>query len=173
MNRSLPLLALGCMLSVSPAEARLGENLSQCESRYGPVIERRPASVKGGESDACVFSKSGITVLIEFKSGLAWRLLFRMSGMTATELETLLRANMPEGGWSSAIKHANQDFRLSADRRRIAVFTPGKERTTEMSSLEIATRDYGSARRAQYQESVLTAIATVESRKEGQRMKDF
>lgn len=163
---------LGWMLCVTSVHARLGETLAQCEARYGPVIEKRPASVKASDPDARVFSKSGITVLVEFKKGLAWRVVFRMSGMSAQELETLLRANMPEGGWSSALKYSEQEFRLSADHRRVAVFTPGKERG-ELTSLEIASRDYGAARRADYQKLIDEAIATIGNRKGGRTLSDF
>lgn len=172
MNQFIARLLLGWLLCATSVHARLGETLAQCEARYGPVIEKRPASVNASDPDACVFSKSGITVLVEFKKGLAWRVVFRMPGMSAQELETLLKANMPEGGWSSAMKYSEQEFRLSADHRRVAVFTPGKERA-ELTSLEIASRDYGTARHADYQRRIDAAIGTIGSRKGGRRLSDF
>ena len=165
-------LLLGLVFIVNPAEARLGESQSQCEERYGPVVETRPATMKASDPEACVFSKSGVTAVVEFKGGIAWRVVFRMMGMTIQEAETLLRANMPEGGWGKALKFNGQDYRLSSDRQRIAVFTPTKS-LTEVATLEIASRDYGKANHEEYSMRVSEALKHVKGRKTGEALKGF
>ena len=172
MKRFLAPLVLGLMFSAGSVEARLGETIAQCEERYGPVVEKRPATVKESDPEACVFTKSGITAVVEFRGGIAWRIVFRMMEMTPIEAETLLKANMPDGGWGAALKVNGQDYRLSADRRRIAIYSPTKVRG-EISTLEIASRDYGAANYAAYSTKVAEALGNVKERKTGQELKGF
>lgn len=172
MNRKLSAVVAGLLLLAGAAEARLGETLAQCEERYGPVVEKKPASLKESDPDACVFSKSGITTLVEFRSGVAWRIVFRMMGMTPTESETLLKANMPEGGWGAALKINGQDYRLSADRRRVAVYSPTKA-DGEVTTLEIASRDYGVANYAAYSARISAATGNIQERKSGSKLQGF
>lgn len=172
MNKKLSAVVLGLLLMAGSVEARLGETLAQCEERYGPVVEKRPASLKDSDPEACIFSKSGITTLVEFKGGIVWRIIFRMVGMTPTESETLLKANMPEGGWGQALKINGQDYRLSADRRRVAVYSPTKA-DGEITTLEIASRDYGVANYAAYSARVSAASGTIKERKGGSKLEGF
>ncbi len=172
MKRILLSTVVGMVLGVIPAEARLGENVAQCQERYGAVIERRPASVAESDPQACIFSKSGITAYVEFRNGVAWRIVFRMPGMSPTEAETLLKANLPDGGWGPALKFNGQDFRLSADRRRISIYTPTKA-SKEVSSLEVASRDYGAANYAAYSIKLVQALGTVKERKTGKSLDGF
>lgn len=172
MKPFLAAMALCLFCSVGTAEARLGETIAQCEARYGPVVEKRPALLKESDPEACMFSKSGITALVEFKRGIAWRILFRMIGMTTKEAETLLKANMAEGGWGPALKINGQDFRISSDRQRIAVFTPAIEKS-DVPTLEIATRDYGQANHAAYSAMTAEAVDQVKDKKARQDLKGF
>lgn len=157
LSRFLPVLATTFVLGLQSAEARLGETLAQCEERYGPVVEKRRASVKDSDPEACVFSKSGVTAIIEFHQGIAWRLVFRLQGMTAMDVDTLLRANLPDGGWGPALKFTGIDYRLSSDRRRIAVATPSKN-SQSIGTLEIVSRDFSAARYLVYSSKVAEAI---------------
>lgn len=157
ISRLLPVLATTFVLVLQSAEARLGETLAQCEERYGPVVEKRPASVKESDPDACVFSKSGVTAIVEFRQGIAWRLVFRLSGMTAMDVDTLLRANLPDGGWGPSLKISGQDYRLSADRRRMAVATLARS-SQSIGTLEIVSRDFSAARYSVYSSKVAEAI---------------
>jgi len=159
-------------ISASQVEARIGETLAQCVERYGPVVEREPATVKESDPDQCTFTKSGITAAIEFKGGIAWRIVFRMLGMTSAEAETLLKANMPDGGWGAALKINAQEFRLSFDRRRIAVYSPTKTKG-EITTLEIATRDYATASYAAYSAKVNEAVSNMKAPEAGNALKGF
>lgn len=173
MNRLLFLSVLGFSVVASSAQARLGETLAQCVARYGAVMDPdKPASVKESDPKVSVFSKDGITVVVEFKGGIAWRIVFRKADMSPAEVETLLKANLPEGGWGPAQKIDGQDFRLSADRRRIAIYSPTKA-ATEISTLTLATRDYGAANYAAYSAKVREALSTVKERKIGKDLKGF
>lgn len=156
MNRYcfLTLLLLG--LASVTAEARVGETLKQCEERYGPVVERLPAKLADSDADACVFSKGGITVLIEFRNGLAWYVMFRMLDLLPTDTEALLKANLPPGGWSSAIKVNGEEYRLSGDRRWVARYFYGKK--GGIGSLLIASRDFATAQHAAYVQKISEAV---------------
>ena len=142
---------LGFFLCVtSLAQARLGETLDQCVARYGPVVEKKPATLSESEPEACIFSKNGVTIFVEFRGGIAWRLVFRIASMMGEETEALLRANLPEGGgWSSSLTVNGLIYRLSSDRRRVAVLTPPPTKDG-LASLEIASKDYATAKRAMY-----------------------
>lgn len=149
--RFSPAILLGFFLAfASPAQARLGETLDQCVERYGPVVEKRAATLPESDQEACIFSKNGVTIFAEFRGGIVWRLVFRIASMMGEETETLLRANMPDGGgWSSSLTVNGLVYRLSSDRRRIAVLTPAPTKDG-LASLEIASKDYATAKRAAF-----------------------
>lgn len=172
MNRLLFLSLLGFFVVTNSVEARLGETLAQCVARYGAVVDEKEASVKESDPKVSVFSKDGISVLVEFKGGIAWRIVFRKTDMSPVEAESLLKANLPEGGWGPAQKVDGQDFRLSADRRRVAVYSPTKA-ATEITTLTIATREYGVANYTAYSARVSEALANVKERKVGKELKGF
>lgn len=173
LSRFLPVLATTFVLGLQSAEARLGETLAQCEERYGPVVEKRAASVKDSDPDACVFSKSGVTAIIEFRQGIAWRLVFRLQGMTAMDVDTLLRANLPDGGWGPALRITGIDYRLSADRRRMAVATPARS-SQNIGTLEVVSRDYSAARYSVYSSKVAEAVTKgVQERKTVRELSGF
>lgn len=173
MKPYLALVVLGIFACVSPVQARLGETITQCKARYGPPVEEKlPATVKESDPDVWKFSKDGITALIEFKGGIAWRIVFRMAVMTATDAEALLKANMADGGWGAGMKINGQEFRLSADRRRIAIYSPAIDKKIA-PTLEITSRDYGAASYAAYSAKVSEAISKVKDRKVGEGFKGF
>jgi hypothetical protein len=149
--RFSPACLFGFFLAIaSLAQARLGETLEQCVERYGPVVEKKAATLPESDPEACVFSKNGVTILGEFRGGIVWRLVFRIASMMGEETETLLRANMPEGGsWSSSLTVNGLVYRLSSDRRRIAVLTPAPTKDG-LASLEIVSKDYAASKRAAF-----------------------
>lgn len=173
MNRLLLPFLLGILVTASPAQARIGETLEQCIERYGPVQDKVNASLADSDDGkACVFSKLGITTVVEFKGGVAWRVLFRLPGMTPTEAESLLKANIPEGGWSPSQKFDGQEFRVSADHRRIAVYSPTKA-PSEITTLVIATRDYAKASHAAYLTRMTEAQSKAKTRTTGKNLEGF
>ena len=173
MSKTLTLLAAVTILGGSHAAlARLDETMAQCQERYGPEIEKLDAANPLSDPKISVFSRSGVTTAVEFKDGKAWRIIFRKLGMSRAEQELLLKANMAEGGWSAPLKIDNQEFRLSADKQRIAVLTPGKSPSSTVT-LEIALRDFGVANHAAYAERVSAAIRGVGEAKVSKALEGF
>jgi hypothetical protein len=143
----LPILFIVTFWATHQADARIGETLEQCVQRYGPVVEKKTPTLPDSDAEACVFSKGGVTIFTELRGGIVWRMVFRIQSMVADEAETLLRANMPESGaWSNSVDVNGLSYRLSSDRRRIAVVTPPAVRGG-VASLEIATKDFAAAKR--------------------------
>ena len=73
----------------------------------------------------------------------------------STNHEARARARRPKccssggGGWSSSLTVNGLIYRLSSDRRRVAVLTPPPTKDG-LASLEIASKDYATAKRAMY-----------------------
>ncbi|MDB6140158.1 MAG: hypothetical protein JWO94_3230 [Verrucomicrobiaceae bacterium] len=154
------------------AQARVGETLKECETRYGPVVEHLKPTLESSDKDAYTFSKNSVTVLAEFREGKVWRIAYNKVGMHLSEVETLLAANATNGPWSTALKVSGQEIRTSADHQRIAVFTPGK-RPEATFTLVIATRDYAAANRTVYESKLATIPALLQRRGDGRPLKDF
>ncbi len=149
MLRPFVLIFVLNLLATSAALARVGETLNQCVERYGPVIEKRAARLEKSDAEACVFSKSGISVIIEFRAGIAWNIRYRAIDLIAAQVTELLKANMNEGGgWSAAYEVAGVQYRLAADRRTVAAYDPGKR--GDIGILEISSRDFNKAWREVY-----------------------
>ncbi len=153
--------------SCATAFGRLGETIAECESRYGLVVERVSAQVKESDPEACVFSKSGVTLIVEFKAGKAWKSTYRITGLDETGLQKLLEAEGGEGGWSAPLKLVNQEVRYSSDHERVAILTPGK-RLDDISSFVVVTKAYSKANRLDY-EAKLAAIPDEVKRRQNAR----
>src|SRR5437870_3872480 len=121
-------------------QARLGETLDQCVERYGPIVEKRPAEFPQSDPELAVFSKSAVTILVEFKDGKAWHVTFRKPLLTQTEIDTLVKANSGEGGWSPPLSVAGRTFRQSDDHTRLSVVNEPRAGTG--ASVEVMTREY-------------------------------
>ncbi len=173
MKKLLAAILTGFFLTTSFAPARLGETADECRARYGQEVDKRPASLSESDPEALVFSKNSISILIEFKGGVAWRLMFRKMNMTNDDLDSLLKANAPEGGWSPSQKIGSQEFCISLDRRRTAAFTPPAKNKAEPALLEIASRDYGNANRAEQVEKIAVAVRAAKDRKAGTGLDGF
>jgi hypothetical protein len=146
------LLFLAMASFATVAEARLGETVEQCMDRYGPVIERRPAVLGASDPEALVFSKSGVTVIVEYRESKAWQISYRKSKMLANEVESLVTANSGEGMWSSALKLAIGEWRISSDRARLAVLgeISGAKPGTGITELRVMTREWLAENRSAY-----------------------
>ena len=154
MIRCLILSVVVTALSVLTAEARLGVTLTECEERYGAVIERRPARLAESDPEACVFSKQGVSIIIEFRAGISWNIQYRAVDMISSQVTTLLKANMPEGGsWTEALIVGGVQYRLSGDRRRTASFFPSP--VGRSSVLEVSSRDFNTAWWATYSKQMI------------------
>lgn len=168
MNRLLPLAII--FVSVLTSQARIGETVEECVARYGPVVERLPAKVKDSDPQACVFSKSGITIIAEFKAGKVWQHTYRMIALDDMATEKLLEAEGLDGGWSGPIKIGGQEFRGSADGKRVAVTSYGRK-TTDVGTLVVAQKSYAEANRAEYKSLLDTVSEEVKRRAANQPLK--
>ncbi len=129
------------------ARARLGETVEQCMERYGPVIEKRQRVLPQSDAETAVFSKSGVTVIVEFNKGTAWLITFRKPDLQNEEIDALLQANESKGNWSAPLKYGEGEYRLSGDQNRIAVTLTADSKTTQV---EIMLREYAKQHRANY-----------------------
>lgn len=168
----LRLAALLLILPCITAQARVGETLSECETRYGPVVEHRPAEQKKSDPEACVFSKNNITVIAEFHEGKVWKISYSQVGMDGDVLSALLNANAGSGSWSPPLRVSGQEVRSSSDRGRVAIFTPGK-RPEATFTLIVATKDFAAANRSAYEEKLVAVPAILKARGDGKGLKDF
>lgn len=155
-----------------PAYARLGESLQECVKRYGEVIEKRPSATKGSDPDACIFSKAGITIVVEFKSEKAWKIVYRMAGMDAAAVQTLLGVESEAGKWSAPVKMGNQEVRMSEDHDRLAIHQLVK-RVEDMTTLTFVTKAYATANRESYQDKLSLVSEEVKRREANRPLKDL
>ena len=144
--RKIPLVLLLWALT-GTARARLGETMEQCTERYGPVIEKRQRLLPQSDTDTAVFSKSGVTIVVEFHQGLAWHITFRKPIMQDEEIDALLQANASGGKWSVPLKYGDAEYRLAGDRKRMAVSYFAEK---GVSRVEVMLREYSELYRANY-----------------------
>ncbi|MEI9999531.1 MAG: hypothetical protein WDO13_10370 [Verrucomicrobiota bacterium] len=72
MIRPVVLLALALAAAMLPAQARLGETLDECVSRYGPCTPDYGAAQPAADGTvAYLFKSYGYTYSISFKEGAA------------------------------------------------------------------------------------------------------
>jgi hypothetical protein len=172
MNRLITVLMLAGISVVGEVQARLGETLPQCEERYGKVVEKREARLDKSDVEACVFSKAGISILVEFRAGIAWNIQYRSIDLGTVQVTELLKANMPEGGgWSAAFEVAGSLYRLSTDRRMAAAYRPGKR--GDVGMLEISSRDYAELTYALYEQEINRVVGSQSGRAGAGGLKGF
>lgn len=172
MNRSLLLIAIAIFSSLGQAEARLGETIPQCIERYGPVVEKRAARIEKSDPESCVFSRSGISIIIEYRAGLAWNIRYRTIDLIIAQVNELLKANMPEGGgWSGAYEVAGVQYRLATDRRSVAAYDPGKR--GDLGILEVSSREFNNAWREIYGAKLDTLVLEPQQKAGTKDLKGF
>jgi hypothetical protein len=132
---------------VTHASARLGETLDECVARYGPMIERRAPKLSSSDPEVMVFSKSSITVTVEFRQGKAWHLTYRKSALTGIEVEAIVIANAGSGLWGSPLKTKDKEYRMSDDKKRLAVIN--WDRKGIAGSLVIMSREFAETNQAE------------------------
>jgi len=144
--RNILLILLLSILTGS-ARARLGETMDQCTERYGPVIEKRTASIPQSDAETAVFSKSGVTIIVEFSKGAAWHVTFRKPALQEDEIEALLKANASNSTWSTPLKYGDREYRMSGDRKRMAVSSIADKGVMQV---DFMLREYSGQHRANY-----------------------
>jgi hypothetical protein len=164
-------LVLALLFISHLAQARIGETIEQCETRYGPVVERKPAELADSDKEACVFSKESVTITVEYRSGSAWWISYRMD---PSSLDTILKLIAPEGGWAKPIHVNGQDVRLAAvSRDQLAVVNVPKARSVQPVTLIVCTRAYGKAQWADYEKKLAAVADIVKEREANQPLKTF
>ena len=158
------------VLSCISAHARVGETLEECIARYGPVVERVPTKVKDSDPEACVFSKSGVTIIAEYKGGKAWRHTYRMIALDEVSTQKLLEAEAVHGGWSAPLKLNGQAFLSSSDGKRVAIVAYGKK-LSDVGILTVASKSYAVANRESYKALLATVSGEVQRRASHQPLK--
>jgi hypothetical protein len=172
MNRLLVFAAFCLLGFAGQAEARLGETIPQCIERYGPVIEKRASRLEKSDPESCVFSKAGISIIVEYRAGLAWNIRYRTIDLIIAQVTELLKANMPEGGgWSGAYEVAGVQYRLSTDRRSVAAYDPGKR--GDLGILEVSSRDFNMAWREVYGAKIDAVIIAPQQKAGTKELKGF
>lgn len=166
MFRIALLLVIGCC---STAFGRLGETIAECETRYGPVVEKYKAENAESDPESCVFSKVGVSIIVEFKAAKAWKILYRMAGMDNVAVQTLLNAEANDGGWSAPLSLVNQEVRCSLDKERLAILTPGK-RLDDMSTFVFVTKSFAKANRVDYEAKLSSIPDEIKRRQEGKAL---
>jgi hypothetical protein len=122
--------------------------------------------MKDSDPEACVFSKGGISIIAEYKGGKAWMVLYRMAGMDEASVQTLLKVEAADSGWSAPIKLVNQEVRCSADHERLAILIQGK-RLDDISSFKFVTKGFAKANREDYETKLAKIPEEVQRRQSG------
>lgn len=172
MKTPLFLVALLIFAGIESAQARIGETVPECIERYGPIIEKRSPRLPKSDPEACVYSKAGISIIIEYRAGVAWNVRYRTLDLIVNQVTELLKSNMPEGGgWSAAFEVAGVQYRLAKDRRMVAAYNPGLQ--GELGSLEISSRDFNLAWREVYAAQLDEAILMPQAKADTRDLKGF
>jgi hypothetical protein len=155
-----------------PAHARLGESVKECITRYGEIVERLPAQTPGSDADACIFSKGGITIYVEFKSEKAWKVVYRMPGLDTAAAQSLLSVESSAGSWSAPLKVGNQEVRMSDDHERLALRQLPK-RVEDTATFTFVTKAFAAANRAEYEGKLSLVVDEVKRREANRPLKDL
>ncbi len=135
------LFTLACLMALTGlSRARLGETLEECVDRYGPVLEKRPASFSSSDAEVAVFLKASVAVFVEFKKGKAWKITFRKTLISPSEVESLLKANAGEDDWGPPLAVSTRIFRQSNDKERMCIIS--ESRPGMPNSIEIVSKEY-------------------------------
>jgi hypothetical protein len=129
-----PVIFAVLALTIAPVEARIGETLEQCVSRYGEPVSKANGLI--------LFQKSGIVIAVaSFFEGRVDSIGFKkISGdpLSATELKELLDANSGGQTWKKGALGA--DVLLSQDGELTAKYTDS-ERTLVIATVRKLARD--------------------------------
>ena len=143
----LAVFALVSLASAGLSHAQLGATFDQANEKFGPVIEKRKATLPQCDPDAVVFSKDGITMIVEFRQGKASRLVFRKPVIETADVDRVLKENA-NGQWSQPLKYDDRQYRLSADGQTLAILLV--DRKNQVLRLELLSKECVSAGFAQY-----------------------
>jgi hypothetical protein len=168
------LFSLAALLSAftSTAHARIDETLAECETRYGPIVQRVKAKLTGSDPDACVFTKAGITIIAEFKAGKAWSIAYRLVMRDENAVQALLTAEGTDAGWTAPITLPGQTVRQSLDRKRVAIMFTSK-RVEDPTTFVFTSREFVQTNRSEYETMLTEATRAIKARKVAKPINDL
>lgn len=145
----IPLLAIPGLglLMMLPAEARLGETVEECDSRYGAPVAEIPARLENASCRA--YSKDGVRVRVEFVANRAAFISFSSPGQQLAISQELLALNSGNLTWSSPVEFVGRlswiaPSTAAEPSRHASAYQIGK-----MGFLDLATADWARAMKSQ------------------------
>jgi hypothetical protein len=170
MNRLA--FCLSVLVLSLPAYGRIGETIEECETRYGAPIEKVAPGIPESDPQALVYSKAGITIIVEFKGGKAWKQLYQLIGMDDASVTSMLKAEIGDGKWSQGLKLGNNIVRTSEDRSRLSIVMPAR-RARDPGIMVVATKSHGRANFTDYKTKLVDALQEIQRRKSGKPIDDL
>jgi hypothetical protein len=166
-------IALSILLGANLAQARLGETLADCETRYGPVVEKVPARLADSDKEAVVFSKEGVTIIAELHNGNVWCITYTMADLSADKATIFLEVNAPKEGWGKPINVKGEEIRTSTARDRFASYLPAELKTKQDGKVTVCSRPFTKANRVDYDARLLSIREKLQKREAGGTLKGF
>ncbi len=126
MKKSLILLA-GIMLAISSAQARLGETVDECQTRYG---EPKRIALNDNKTGIATYGKNDLVITIHFLNGKADLIRYSQGQVTTIDLDLakyLLKKNGRDKEWEQLTKTqiVLQDIQdLNAQHPRVELVDP-------------------------------------------------
>lgn len=152
-------------------QARLGETIAECETRYGPVVERVAPKLPESDKEACIFSKEGITITVEFRNGNAWRVNYRLQ---QAMIEPILATIAPENGWAPAVTINGRQMMIAAvTHDQVAMVVYPVRRKEDPADITVASRAYTKANRANYEAEIAALPDVIKQRQEARPLQNF
>ncbi len=153
------------------AQARLGETLAECETRYGPVVERVAPKLPESDKEACIFSKEGITITVEFRNGNAWRVTYRLPQQM---IDPVLETIAPPNGWAPSVTINGRRMMIAATTHdQVAMVVMPVRRKDDPAEIIVASRAFTKANRANYQSQLAGLPDLIKQRQQSQPLKSF
>jgi hypothetical protein len=162
---------LPLLLTAGMVQARLGETLAECETRYGPVVERTPAKLADSDKEACIFSKEGVTITVEFRNNTAWKLTYRLA---QAMIDPILATIAPPSGWASSVTiNGRQMMIASTTHDQVAVVELPVRRRDDPAEIIVASRAYTKANRADYEARLASLPNLIKERQSARPLQNF
>jgi hypothetical protein len=81
------------------AVAQLGETADTCAQHYGPVVQKVPSVIQGGDATAQLHRRNDLDITIHFKNGRAWHIAYAKAFLSDGEKAALLAENGGPAKW--------------------------------------------------------------------------
>ena len=95
----LGLLPAALILFSQAAIAQLGETADTCTRNYGPIVQKVPAVIQGGDATAHLHRRKDLDVTVHFKNGRASHITYAKGFLSDSEKTALLAENTGSATW--------------------------------------------------------------------------